>query len=155
MVRTWEGALVAKGLTFGLVVSRFNEFVTAHLLEGALDALRRHGAEEEQITVVRVPGSYEIPLVAKRLAASGRYNAVICLGTVIRGATPHFEYIAGEVAKGVATASLETGVPITFGVLTTDNIEQAVERAGSKGGNKGFDAACAAIEMANLFRELK
>jgi len=155
MVRTWEGALVAKGLTFGLVVSRFNEFVTAHLLEGALDALRRHGAEEEQITVVRVPGSYEIPLAAKRLAASGRYNAVICLGTVIRGATPHFEYIAGEVAKGVATASLDTGVPITFGVLTTDNIEQAIERAGSKGGNKGFDAACAAIEMANLFRELK
>jgi 6,7-dimethyl-8-ribityllumazine synthase len=155
MVRTWEGALVAKGLTFGLVVSRFNEFVTAHLLEGALDALRRHGAEEEQITVVRVPGSYEIPLAAKRLAASGRYNAVICLGTVIRGATPHFEYIAGEVAKGVATASLDTGVPIAFGVLTTDNIEQAIERAGSKGGNKGFDAACAAIEMANLFRELK
>jgi len=155
MVRTWEGALVAKGLTFGLVVSRFNEFVTAHLLEGALDALRRHGAEEEQITVVRVPGSYEIPLAAKRLAASGRYNAVICLGTVIRGATPHFEYIAGEVAKGVATVSLDTGVPIAFGVLTTDNIEQAIERAGSKGGNKGFDAACAAIEMANLFRELK
>ena len=155
MVRTWEGALVAKGLSFGLVVSRFNEFVTAHLLDGALDALRRHGAEEEQITVVRVPGSYEIPLVAKRLAASGRYNAVICLGTVIRGATPHFDYIAAEVAKGVATASLDTGVPIAFGVLTTDNIEQAIERAGSKGGNKGFDAACAAIEMANLFRELK
>jgi 6,7-dimethyl-8-ribityllumazine synthase len=155
MVRTWEGALVAKGLTFSLIVSRTNEFITARLLEGALDALRRHGAEEEQITVVRVPGSYEIPLAAKRLAASGRYNAVICLGTVIRGATPHFEYIAGEVAKGVATASLDTGVPITFGVLTTDNIEQAIERAGSKGGNKGFDAACAAIEMANLFRELK
>jgi 6,7-dimethyl-8-ribityllumazine synthase len=155
MVRTWEGALVARGLTFSLVVSRTNEFITARLLEGALDALRRHGAEEEQITVVRVPGSYEIPLAAKRLAASGRYNAVICLGTVIRGATPHFEYIAGEVAKGVATASLDTGVPITFGVLTTDNIEQAIERAGSKGGNKGFDAACAAIEMANLFRELK
>jgi 6,7-dimethyl-8-ribityllumazine synthase len=155
MVRTWEGALVARGLTFSLVVSRTNDFITARLLEGALDALRRHGAEEEQITVVRVPGSYEIPLAAKRLAASGRYNAVICLGTVIRGATPHFEYIAGEVAKGVATASLDTGVPITFGVLTTDNIEQAIERAGSKGGNKGFDAACAAIEMANLFRELK
>lgn len=155
MVRTWEGALVARGLTFSLVVSRTNEFITARLLEGALDALRRHGVEEEQITVVRVPGSYEIPLAAKRLAASGRYNAVICLGTVIRGATPHFEYIAGEVAKGVATASLDTGVPITFGVLTTDNIEQAIERAGSKGGNKGFDAACAAIEMANLFRELK
>jgi len=155
MVRTWEGALVAKGLTFGLVVSRTNEFITAGLLDGALDALRRHGAEEEQITVVKVPGSFEIPLTAKRLAASGRYNAVICLGTVIRGATPHFEYIAGEVAKGVAAASLDTGVPIAFGVLTTDNIEQAIERAGTKGGNKGFDAACAAIEMANLFRELK
>jgi len=155
MVRTWEGALVAKGLTFGLVVSRTNEFITAGLLDGALDALRRHGAEEEQITVVKVPGSFEIPLTAKRLAASGRYNAVICLGTVIRGATPHFEYIAGEVAKGAAAASLDTGVPIAFGVLTTDNIEQAIERAGTKGGNKGFDAACAAIEMANLFRELK
>jgi len=155
MGRTWEGALVAKGLTFGIVVSRTNEFITARLLEGALDALRRHGAEEDQIDVVRVPGSFEIPLAAKRLAASGRYEAIICLGTVIRGATPHFEYIASEVSKGVAAAAMETGVPISFGVLTTDSIEQAVERAGSKGGNKGFDAACSAIEMANLFRELK
>lgn len=155
MLRTWEGALAAKGFTFGIVVSRMNEFITARLLEGALDALRRHGAEEDRITVVKVPGSFEIPLVAKRLAASGQYSALICLGTVIRGATPHFEYIAAEVSKGVASASLETGVPISFGVLTTDSIDQAVERAGSKGGNKGFDAACSAIEMANLFRELK
>ncbi|MBI4841570.1 MAG: 6,7-dimethyl-8-ribityllumazine synthase [candidate division NC10 bacterium] len=154
-MRTWEGTLVAKGLVFGIVVSRTNEFITARLLEGALDALRRHGAEEDQIDVVKVPGSFEIPLAAKRLATSGRYEAIICLGTVIRGATPHFEYIAGEVSKGVAAAAMETGVPVSFGVLTTDSIEQAVERAGSKGGNKGFDAACSAIEMANLFRELK
>ncbi len=155
MGRTWEGALVAKGLTFGIVVSRTNEFITARLLEGALDGLRRHGAEDDQIHMVRVPGSFEIPLAAKRLATTGHYNAIICLGTVIRGATPHFEYIAGEVSKGVAAAALETGVPMAFGILTTDSIEQAVERAGSKGGNKGFDAACSAIEMANLFRELK
>ncbi len=155
MAQIWEGALVAKGFTFGIVVSRFNEFISARLLEGALDALRRHGAEEDRIGVVRVPGSFEIPLTAKRLAASGRYDAVICLGAVIRGATPHFDYIAAEVSKGVAAASLETGVPIAFGVLTTDSIEQAVERAGTKGGNKGFDAACSAIEMVNLFRELK
>ncbi len=155
MLRTWEGTLAAEGFTFGIVVSRFNEFITTHLLEGALDALRRHGAEEDRITVVRVPGSFEIPLVAKRMATSGQYSAIICLGTVIRGATPHFEYIAAEVSKGVAAASLETGVPMSFGVLTTDSIDQAVERAGTKGGNKGFDAACSAIEMANLFRELK
>ncbi|MEK7204069.1 MAG: 6,7-dimethyl-8-ribityllumazine synthase [candidate division NC10 bacterium] len=155
MGRTWEGALVAKGLTFGIVVSRTNEFITARLLEGALDGLRRHGAEDDQIHVVRVPGSFEIPLAAKRLATTGHYNAILCLGTVIRGATPHFEYIAGEVSKGVAAAALETGVPMAFGVLTTDSIEQAVERAGGKSGNKGFDAACSAIEMANLFRELK
>ncbi len=129
--------------------------MTSRLLEGALDALRRHGADEERITVVKVPGSFEIPLAAKRLAGSGQVDAVICLGTVIRGATPHFEYIAAEVAKGVAAAMLETGVPISFGVLTTDSLEQAVERAGSKGGNKGFDAACSAIEMANLLREMK
>jgi 6,7-dimethyl-8-ribityllumazine synthase len=150
-----EGNLTAKGFAFGIVASRFNDFITARLLDGALDALRRHGADEDKITVARVPGSFEIPLVAKRMAASRQYDAVICLGTVIRGATPHFEYIAGEVAKGVAMAGLETGVPIAFGVLTTDSIEQAVERAGTKAGNKGFDAACAAIEMANLLRELK
>lgn len=155
MARMVEGNLAAKGCAFGIVASRFNDFITARLLDGALDALRRHGAEEDRITVARVPGSFEIPLVAKRMAASRQYDAVICLGTVIRGATPHFEYIAGEVAKGVAMAGLETGVPVVFGVLTTDSIEQAVERAGTKAGNKGFDAACAAIEMANLLRELK
>jgi 6,7-dimethyl-8-ribityllumazine synthase len=155
MARTVEGNLTAKGFAFGIVASRFNEFITARLLDGALDALRRHGADEDKITVVRVPGSFEIPLVAKRMAASRQYDAVVCLGTVIRGATPHFDYIASEVAKGVAMAGLETGVPIAFGVLTTDSIEQAVERAGTKAGNKGFDAACAAIEMANLLRELK
>jgi 6,7-dimethyl-8-ribityllumazine synthase len=155
MLRISEGALAAKGFTFGIVVSRTNEFISARLLEGALDALRRHGAEEDQITVVKVPGSFEIPLVAKRLAKTGKYHAIICLGAVIRGATPHFEYIAAEVSKGVAAVGLETGVPIGFGVLTTDSIEQAVERAGSKGGNKGFDAACSAIEMANLIREMK
>ena len=155
MARMVEGNLTAKGFAFGIVASRFNEFITARLLDGALDALRRHGADEDKITVARVPGSYEIPLVAKKMAASHQYDAVICLGTVIRGATPHFEYIAGEVAKGVAMVGLETGVPVVFGVLTTDSIEQAVERAGTKAGNKGFDAACSAIEMANLLRELK
>jgi len=150
-----EGNLTAKGFAFGIVASRFNEFITARLLDGALDALRRHGADEDKITVARVPGSYEIPLIAKKMAASHQFDAVICLGTVIRGATPHFEYIAGEVAKGVAMVGLETGVPVLFGVLTTDSIEQAVERAGTKAGNKGFDAACSAIEMANLLRELK
>jgi len=155
MARMLEGNLTAKGLAFGIVASRFNEFITARLLDGALDALRRHGADEDKITVARVPGSYEIPLIAKKMAASHQYDAVICLGTVIRGATPHFEYIAGEVAKGVAMVGLETGVPVLFGVLTTDSIEQAVERAGTKAGNKGFDAACSAIEMANLLRELK
>jgi 6,7-dimethyl-8-ribityllumazine synthase len=155
MARMVEGNLTAKGFAFGIVASRFNDFITARLLDGALDALRRHGADEDKITVARVPGSFEIPLVAKRMAASRQYDAVVCLGTVIRGATPHFDYIAGEVAKGVAMAGLETGVPIAFGVLTTDSIEQAVERAGTKAGNKGFDAACAAIEMANLLRELK
>ncbi len=155
MARVVEGQLTAKGFSFGIVASRFNDFITARLLEGALDALRRHGAEEERIVIAKVPGSYEIPLVAKRMAASQQYDAVICLGAVIRGATPHFDYIASEVAKGVAMAGLETGVPIAFGVLTTDSIEQAIERAGSKAGNKGFDAACSAIEMANLMRELK
>ena len=155
MARMLEGNLTAKGFAFGIVASRFNEFITARLLDGALDALRRHGADEDKITVARVPGSYEIPLIAKKMAASHQFDAVICLGTVIRGATPHFEYIAGEVAKGVAMVGLETGVPVLFGVLTTDSIEQAVERAGTKAGNKGFDAACSAIEMANLLRELK
>ena len=149
-----QGELQAKGLKFGVVVSRFNDFITSKLLDGAVDALVRHGAKEEDIDVVRVPGAFEIPLIAKKLAAKGAYNAVICLGTVIRGATPHFDYVAAEVSKGVAQASLETGVPIAFGVITSDTIEQAVERAGSKSGNKGFDAAITAIEMAQVMKKL-
>ncbi|HSW64804.1 MAG TPA: 6,7-dimethyl-8-ribityllumazine synthase [Dissulfurispiraceae bacterium] len=149
-----EGDLQAKGLKFGIVVSRFNDFITAKLLDGALDALIRHGANEDDIELVRVPGAFEIPLVAKKLAMKGTFNAVICLGTVIRGATPHFDYVAGEVAKGIAVASLESGVPIAFGVVTTDTIEQAVERAGSKSGNKGWDAAITAIEMAQVINRL-
>ncbi len=154
MGTVYEGKLLGAGLRFGLVVSRFNEFISRKLLEGALDALGRHGVAPEDIEVAWVPGAFEIPLVARRLAESGRYQAVICLGAVIRGATPHFEYVAAEVAKGIALVGLETGVPTLFGVLTTDTIEQAIERAGTKAGNKGFDAALAAIEMANLLRQL-
>lgn len=152
--RTYEGALRAEGLRFGIVVSRFNEFITSKLLDGALDALRRHGADLGNVEVAWVPGSFEIPLVAKRMAQSGRYDAVICLGCVLRGATPHWEYIASQVARGIAQSSLETGVPIVFGVITPDTLEQAIERAGTKLGNKGFQAAEAAIEMANLLRQL-
>ncbi|HEX8948029.1 MAG TPA: 6,7-dimethyl-8-ribityllumazine synthase [Dissulfurispiraceae bacterium] len=149
-----EGELQAKGLKFGIVVSRFNDFITSRLLEGAVDALVRHGASEGDIEVVKVPGAFEIPVIAKRMAAKGTYQAVICLGTVIRGATPHFEYVASEVSKGVAAASLDTGVPIAFGVITSDTIEQAVERAGTKAGNKGWDAAITAIEMAQVIKRL-
>ena len=149
-----QGELQAKGLKFAIIVSRFNDFITGKLLEGAVDALVRHGAKEEDIDVIKVPGAFEIPLTAKKVASKGSYNAVICLGTVIRGATPHFDYVAAEVSKGVASVSLETGVPIAFGVLTTDTIEQAVERAGTKSGNKGFDAAMTAIEMAQVFKKL-
>lgn len=149
-----EGELQAKGMKFGIVVSRFNDFITNRLLEGATDALLRHGADERDLTVARVPGSFEIPLVARRMAAKGTYNAVICLGTVIRGATPHFDYVAAEVSKGVAAASMETGVPIAFGVITADTIEQAIERAGTKSGNKGWDAAITAIEMAQVMKKL-
>lgn len=149
-----EGDLQAKGLKFGIVVSRFNDFITSRLLDGAIDALVRHGAKESDIEVAKVPGAFEIPLVAKRMAAKGSYQAVICLGTVIRGATPHFDYVASEVSKGVASASLETGVPIAFGVITSDTIEQAVERAGTKAGNKGWDAAITAIEMAQVLRQI-
>ena len=149
-----QGELQAKGLRFAVIVSRFNDFITSKLLDGAVDALLRHGAKEEDIDVVRVPGSFEIPLVAKKMASKGAYNGVICLGTVIRGATPHFDYVAAEVSKGIAQASLETGVPIAFGVITSDTIEQAVERAGSKSGNKGFDAAITAIEMAQVMKKL-
>lgn len=149
-----QGELQAKGLKFAIIVSRFNDFITGKLLEGAVDALVRHGAKEEDIEVIKVPGAFEIPLTAKKVASKGSYDALICLGTVIRGATPHFDYVAAEVSKGVASASLETGVPMAFGVLTTDTIEQAVERAGTKSGNKGFDAAMTAIEMAQVFKKL-
>jgi len=149
-----EGELQAKGFKFGIVVSRFNDFITSRLLEGATDALLRHGAMEDDIEVVKVPGALEIPIVAKKLASKGTCHAVICLGTVIRGATPHFEYVASEVSKGIAVASLETGIPIAFGVITADTIEQAVERAGTKAGNKGWDAAVTAIEMAQVIKRL-
>jgi len=154
MARVYEGQLTAAGLRFGIVVSRFNEFISRKLLDGALDALVRHGADEGAIDVAWVPGSFEIPTVARRMASAGRYQAVICLGAVIRGATPHFQYIAAEVAKGVAQVAMAAPVPVTFGVLTTDTIEQAIERAGTKAGNKGADAAQAAIEMANLLAQL-
>src|SRR4030042_2358884 len=133
-----EGELQAKGLKFGIVISMFNDFITGKLLDGAMDALSRHGAREDDIEIVKVPGSFEIPMVAKKMALKGAYNAIICLGTVIRGATPHFEYIAAEVSKGIASASMETGVPIAFGIITSDTIEQAVERAGTKSGKKGW-----------------
>jgi len=149
-----EGELQAKGLKFGIIVSRFNDFITSRLVDGAVDALLRHGADDKDITVVRVPGSFEIPMIARRMALKGLYHAVICLGTVIRGATPHFEYVAAEVSKGIASASMETGVPISFGIITSDTIEQAIERAGSKSGNKGWDAAVTAIEMAQVIKKL-
>ena len=149
-----EGHLTAHGLRFAIVVSRFNSLVTQRLLDGALDALRRHGADENAITVVYVPGSFEIPLVAKRLAQSGAFDAVICLGCIIRGDTPHFEYVASEAAKGIAQVALETSVPTIFGVVTADTLEQALERAGAKAGNRGFEAAMTAMEMANLMRQL-
>ncbi|MDW8059621.1 MAG: 6,7-dimethyl-8-ribityllumazine synthase [Thermomicrobium sp.] len=154
-VRTIAASLNGRGRRFAIVVSRFNELISSQLLRGALDGLIRHEVEPQAIDVVWVPGSFEIPLTAKRLAQTNRYHAVICLGAVIRGATPHFDYVADEVAKGIANASLETGVPIVFGVLTTDTIEQAVERAGTKLGNKGFEAAMTALEMANLMSELE
>ncbi len=149
-----EGELSGKDLQFAIVISRFNSFITERLLDGAMDCLRRHDVSDENIEIYYVPGSFEIPLIAKKLAETGKYNAVICLGAVIRGDTPHFEYIASEVAKGIAQSALETGVPIVFGVLTTDTIEQAIERAGTKAGNKGFEAALSAIEMANLLKKL-
>ena len=154
MPRTIQGQLVAGDQTFAVVVGRFNEFISSRLLGGALDALERHGVPEANVTVVWVPGSFEMPVVVKKLAAGGKYAAVIALGAVIRGATPHFDYVAGEVAKGIAQVALATGVPCAFGVLTTDTIEQAIERAGTKAGNKGADAANSAIEMVNLFAQL-
>ncbi len=155
MAKTFEGKLMAKGLKFAIVLSRFNHFIGERLLEGALDALKRSGAEEEDYCVVRVPGAFEIPLAVKKILKTGQYHAIICLGSVIRGATPHFAYIATEVTKGIASLTLESEIPISFGVLITDTIEQAIERAGTKIGNKGFDAAMTAIEMANLLREIE
>jgi 6,7-dimethyl-8-ribityllumazine synthase len=151
---TYEGRLDATGLRIAVVASRFNETITRALLEGALSGLRRHGLDDGDITTAWVPGAFELPLTAKRLAASGEFDAVICLGAVIRGATAHFEHVAGQAAAGVARAAFDTGVPVIFGVLTTDTIEQAIERSGTKAGNKGFDAAVAAIEMADLLRQL-
>ncbi|HEX5564437.1 MAG TPA: 6,7-dimethyl-8-ribityllumazine synthase [Sporosarcina sp.] len=154
MSLTYEGHLIGTGLKIGIVVSRFNEFISGKLLGGAEDALRRHGVDSEDIEIAWVPGAFEIPLIAKRMAASKKYDAVITLGTVIRGSTPHFDYVCNEVAKGVAALNMTEGVPVIFGVLTTDSIEQAVERAGTKAGNKGWDAGVSAIEMANLLKQL-
>ena len=154
MNKQFEGMLLGKGLKFGLVVSRFNEFISQKLLEGAQDALLRHGVNQEDIEIAWVPGSFEIPLIAKKLAQTKRYDAVICLGAVIRGGTPHFEYIAAEVSKGIAKVSLDTGLPVIYGVITPDTLEQAIERAGTKRGNKGFEAAMSAIEMANLVKSI-
>jgi len=151
--RIYEGKLIGENLKFGIIVSRFNEFITNKLLSGCLDALIRHGVDENHIEIAWVPGAFEIPLAAQKMSAKG-YDAVICLGTVIRGATPHFEYVASEVTKGVAQVGLNTGKPVIYGVLTTDTIEQAIERAGTKAGNKGSDAAVTALEMVNLFKSL-
>jgi 6,7-dimethyl-8-ribityllumazine synthase len=155
MPRVFEGKLSAKGFRFGIVVSRFNDFICDRLLSGALDVLMRNGAEESKVEIFKVPGAFEIPQAARKLVLAKKYDAVICLGAVIRGATPHFDYIAAEVSKGVAMIGLESVIPVTFGVLTTDTLEQAIERAGSKAGNKGWDAALAAIEMANLYQAMK
>lgn len=152
-MKMYEGKLVAQGLKFGIIVGRFNEFIVGKLLSGAIDGLKRHGVEDTDIEVAWVPGAFEIPLVAKKMAKAGKYDAVLCLGAVIRGATPHFDYVSSEVSKGVANVGLETEVPVIFGVLTTDTIEQAIERAGTKAGNKGYDAAVTAIEMANLLNQ--
>lgn len=155
MPKQVQGNLNAEGLKFCIIAARFNDFITSRLLDGALDGLIRNGAKDNDVTVVRVPGAFEIPVAAKIAASGGKYDAVICLGAVIRGATPHFDYVSSEVSKGVASVGMEAGMPVIFGVLTTDSIEQAIERAGAKSGNKGFDAAVAAIEMTNLFKQLK
>ncbi len=154
MAKVVEGKIVAKGMKFGIVASRFNDFISGKLIDGALDALTRSGADAKDVEVIRVPGAFEIPLAAKKAALCGRFDAVICLGAVIRGATPHFEYISAEVTKGIAMVGLETGIPVVYGVITTDTIEQAIERAGSKSGNKGWDAALSAIEMVDLFKKI-
>lgn len=154
MANVYEGKISGEGRKFGIVVSRFNDFISDRLLGGALDAMARHGTSDKDIDIVKVPGAFEIPLLAKKMAETNRYDAIICLGAVIRGATPHFEYVSAEVSKGIATVSLESGVPIIFGVITTDTLEQAIERAGSKSGNKGWAAAVAAMEMADLVRQI-
>ena len=154
MPKLTEGKLVAKGMKFGIAASRFNDFICGRLIDGAMDALTRAGADEKDIQVYKVPGAFELPLAAKKLAKSGRFDAVICLGAVIRGATPHFDHVAGQCAAGLARAADDTGVPVAFGVLTTDTIEQAIERSGTKAGNKGADAALCALELANLLRKL-
>lgn len=154
-MKTFEGSLVAGKMKVGIVAARFNEFITGKLLSGALDGLSRHGVEGDDIDVAWVPGAFEIPLIASKMAKSGKYDAVICLGAVIRGSTSHYDYVCAEVSKGIATVSLNSDVPVMFGVLTTDTIEQAIERAGTKAGNKGYDAACSAIEMINLIREIE
>ena len=153
-MRTLEGKVVAEGIRIGIVVARFNEFITSKLLGGAIDGLVRHGMNEEDVDVAWVPGAFEIPLIAKKMAKSGKYDAVIALGAVIRGSTSHYDYVCNEVSKGVAAASMESGVPVVFGVVTTENIEQAIERAGTKAGNKGYDCALGAIEMVNLIRSM-
>ncbi len=154
MANEYEGVLDAKGLKFAIILARFNSFIGEKLLDGAIDAIKRHGGDEASIDIVRVPGAFEIPLAAKKMAAKKGVDAVICLGAVIRGGTPHFDYVASEVSKGIATVSLDSGVPVSFGVITTDNLEQAIERSGSKAGNKGFDAAVSAIEMSNLLKTI-
>lgn len=153
-IKTNEGKLIAQGLKFGIVIGRFNEFISSKLLGGAIDGLIRHGAEESDLEVTWVPGAFELPLAAQKMAASKKFDAILCLGAVIRGSTPHFDYVSAEMSKGIAKVSLDTGLPIIFGVLTTDTIEQAIERAGTKAGNKGYDAAVTAIEMANLMKML-
>lgn len=153
-IQVVEGKVVAEGMKVGIVAARFNEFIVGKLLSGAVDGLVRHGVAEEEITAVWVPGAFEIPLMAEKMAKSGKYDAVICLGTVIRGATSHYDYVCSEVSKGIAHVSLETGIPVMFGVVTTENIEQAIERAGTKAGNKGYDCALGAIEMVNLMRQI-
>ena len=152
--KVYEGKLDAQGLTFGLIVSRFNNFLTDKLLEGAIDCLKRHGAEEAKLSVAYVPGAFEIPYAASRMAKSGNYDAVVCLGALVRGDTPHFDYIANEASKGIARIALETGVPVIYGLVTADTLEQAIERSGTKAGNKGWDAAEAAIEMVNLYKDI-
>jgi len=154
MPRLIEGEISAKGITFAIVVSRFNDFISQRLLDGALDALKRHGVSDDQITIVKVPGAFEIPVMAKRLSSDDRFDCVICLGAVIRGATPHFEYISAQVARGIASVALESRIPIAFGIITSDTLEQAIERAGAKSGNKGWDAAVSAMEMVSLFKVL-